>query len=204
MATRIRANLIAFRTGFTVHHFQVISLVCRQRQPGLIPFDAFCPAVKLQGQRFIRFETGTDNHPCAFGAFPGGDGLFGPAHAAVTGQRGVPAFTHAALDAEDVAVPRRVEVHAAAAAYAAILAAVKGFRDVGGSRFQVIAFKLAAGADVQRRAGIAIVGNANRHGIAERYSEIEHHVTIFLFVIPVVFVARHSHPQARRTVATGV
>ena len=69
----------------------------------------------------------------------------------------VPAFTHAALDAEDVAVPRRVEVHAAAAAYAAIPAAVKGFRDVGGSRFQVIAFKLAAGADVQRRAGIAIV-----------------------------------------------
>lgn len=61
---------------------------------------------------------------------------------------------------------------AAAAAYSVILAAVKGFRDVGGSRFQVIALKLAAGTDVQRRAGIAIVGNANRHGIAERYGEI--------------------------------
>jgi hypothetical protein len=41
MATSIRANLIAFGAGFTVHDLQVIGLIGRQRQPGFIALDAF-------------------------------------------------------------------------------------------------------------------------------------------------------------------
>ena len=58
---------------------------------------------------------------------------------------------------------------------------LKAFETLAVARFPVIAFKAAAGADVPAPCRYRDCGNANRHGIAERYMAKSSIKTIFLF-----------------------